>query len=271
MKTDIKRTALNVSTYCNLKCKHCLAFIPYYKDPKHMSYQEAKNILDIYFKVVDSVEHFTVTGGEPLLNVALYDILQEVYKYQHQIIDSVDFVTNGTLEIPENILDLFEMNHNNSKVIISNYGENLSTKTNLIKTALEKRNIKYRISQFSGDSLYFDGWIDFTDHSLKWDTEEKRDKNAQGCLHRTGKYFLINGGGELHCCSRSFWRMKNGIIPKVYGEYVPLTDNTISIEEKRKYLLEMYNKKSSISCAYCVGLRNDIERQYPAQQLEREQ
>ena len=69
--TNIKRTALNITTYCNLKCKHCLAFIPYYKDPKNMSYEEAKKVLEIYFQVVDSVEHFTVTGGEPLLNVDL--------------------------------------------------------------------------------------------------------------------------------------------------------------------------------------------------------
>ena len=42
--TNIKRTALNITTYCNLKCKHCLAFIPYYKDPKNMSYEEAKKV-----------------------------------------------------------------------------------------------------------------------------------------------------------------------------------------------------------------------------------
>lgn len=63
MKTDINRTVLNITTYCNLKCKHCLAFIPYYKNPKHMVFEEAQLILEMYFKVVDSVEHFTVTGG----------------------------------------------------------------------------------------------------------------------------------------------------------------------------------------------------------------
>lgn len=264
--TNIKRTALNITTYCNLKCKHCLAFIPYYKDPKHLSFEEAKKILEIYFQVVDSVEHFTVTGGEPLLNRDVKKILQETFKYLNQIVGSVDFVTNGTMDIPDEVLDLFEENKEKTKIVLSDYGESLSTKIYSIEKKLADRKINYRVSKFWGESLYYDGWIDFSDHSLKWETEETRDKNAQGCIHRIGKYFVINDG-ELHCCSRSFWRMKNGMIPKVKGEYVPLMDMDISIEEKRRLVMEMYQKKSSLSCAYCVGLRNDVPREYPAQQL----
>lgn len=94
MRTDIKRTALNITTYCNLKCKHCLAFIPYYDKKFIMSIEEAGKILSAYFQVVDSVEHFTVTGGEPLLNKDCAQILEEVHKYENQITGSVDFVTN---------------------------------------------------------------------------------------------------------------------------------------------------------------------------------
>lgn len=61
--------------------------------------------------------------------------------------------------------------------------------------------------------------------------------------------------------------MKQGIIPKKVGEYVPLMDETISIEGKRNLLMKMIEMKSSTSCAYCVGLCNDVERVIPAQQL----
>lgn len=266
MQISIQRTVLNITTFCNLKCKHCLAFIPYYKDPRNLPLAEAKKILNMYFSVIDKVGHFTITGGEPLLNPELKSILQETFKYLGQIETSVDLVTNGTMEIPDEILDLFECNKEKTKIILSNYGENLSTNMNRNEEKLISRKINYRVSKFYGDSLYYDGWIDFSDHSLKWEKECDRDKNAQGCLHRTGKYFVINDG-ELHCCSRSFWRMKNGIIPKTIGEYVPLTDDNISIDEKRALLLEMYEKRSSTSCAYCVGFRNDIPREYPAQQI----
>ena len=266
MKTDIKRTALNITTCCNLRCKHCLAFIPYYKERHIMSIEEARKVLERYFEVVDSVEHFTVTGGEPLLNKDVLLILQEVFKYEKQVTQSVDFVTNGTIEIPEEILDLFESHKENAKVVLSNYGEELSTKIDTIEEELKTRGIPYRTSKFYGGGMYYDGWIDFSDHSKKWQTIEERDRNAQKCLHRVGKYFVINDG-ELHCCSRGFWRIHEGIIPKVKGEYVALMDDSISLEEKRRDLMEMYEKKSSTSCAYCVGLCNDVPRVTPAQQL----
>ena len=63
MRTDINRTALNISTFCNLRCKHCLAFIPYYKDPRNMEYREAVLQLKMYFTVVDSVGTLYCDGG----------------------------------------------------------------------------------------------------------------------------------------------------------------------------------------------------------------
>lgn len=266
MKTDIKRTALNITTYCNLKCKHCLAFIPYYDKKFSMSIDDARKILKAYFQVVDSVEHFTVTGGEPLLNQDCAQILEEVHKYDDQITGSVDFVTNGTIEIPDDIISILTRYKDKTKVVLSNYGRDLSPKIDVIEEKLKKNNITYRISKFYGDDLYYDGWIDFSNHDLKWNTTEERDRNAQKCIHRVGKYYVINDG-ELHCCSRSYWRIRQGIIPKIKGEYVPLLDESISTEEKRQDLMEMLKKKSSTSCAYCVGLCNGVPRVKPAQQL----
>ena len=243
METRIKRTALNITTYCNLNCKHCLAFIPYYNDKHSMSIEEARGVLNVY------------------------QILNEVFLYEQQITGSVDFVTNGTIEISEEILRLFEAHRKNTKVVLSNYGVELSTKINVIEEELKRRNINYRVSKFYGNDLYYDGWIDFSDHSKKWNTIEERDKNAQKCVHRVGKYFVINAG-EIHCCSRSFWRIHEGIIPKIEGEYVALMDEEIPLEQKRKDLMEMYEKKSSTSCGYCVGLCNDVPRVKPAQQLK---
>lgn len=266
MRIDIKRTVLNITTYCNLKCKHCLAFIPYYDKRSSMSAEEAGKVLKAYFQVVDSVEHFTVTGGEPLLNEDCAKILEEVHKYENQITGSVDFVTNGTMEIPDSVMTVLIKYRDKTKVVLSNYGENLSRKIDVIEESLKQNDIPYRVSKFYGDNLYYDGWIDFSNQDLKWKTIEERDKNAQKCIHRVGKYFIIYDG-ELHCCSRSYWRIRQGIIPKIKGEYVPLIDETISIEEKKQDLIDMFNKKSSTSCAYCVGLCNGVPRVKPAQQL----
>lgn len=267
MKINLDRTVLNITTFCNLRCKHCLAYIPYYTEKHHVPLQEAKNILKAYFQVVDTVNHFTVTGGEPLLNPDCYEIIKWIAsQYSEQICESMDFVTNGTLKIPEKMLNLFEENNEKVKVVVSDYGPTLSTKMAEICEDLERRRIQYRISKFHGDNLYYDGWIDFTDHSEKWMSLKEREQNAQKCIHRNGHYFIINEGA-LWCCSRGFWRAKNGIIPKLDGEWVPLTDPNISLEEKRRRCINMYSLKSSTSCGYCVGLCNDVPRVAPAQQL----
>ena len=132
-----------------------------------------------------------------MLNKDVYKILTEVYKYSGQIRKSVDFVTNGTLEIPLELLELFEKNKNKTKVVISNYGENLSKKADIIQHELEKREIPFRVSKFYGDNLYYDGWIDFSDHSLKWDTKERKaGPDGQTKIGRAvfGRVFWTFGG-----------------------------------------------------------------------------
>ena len=193
-------------------------------------------------------------------------ILGLVYHHLPQIRKSVDFVTNGTLDIPEHILDIFEQNRAHTRIVLSDYGPSLSTKIKQIEEKLKKRNISYRISNFHGDDLYFDGWIDFRDHSKKIFSLEERDRHSQECIHSAGKYFLINEG-ELHSCSRSYWRMREGYIPRNEDEYIPLLDTHMPKERKQEILLHMLNQKSSSSCAYCVGLKNGVPRHYPAEQL----
>ncbi len=268
LEVNLKRTALNVAGCCNLRCKDCLAFIPYYKKRWIMSYSEASKVIEKYFQVVDTVNTFTITGGEPLLNPEIGKILNEVNKYKNQVNISIDFVTNASLNIPEEVLDFFESNKEHARIILSNYGEDLSVKIDDIEKELIRRNITYRISKFSGSDLYYDGWIDFSDHTLKHKTLQERDEYAAKCVHGAGKYFVINDGC-IHRCSRSYWRIKNGIIPAVEGEYVPLMDDALSLEKKKELLVGMVHQVSTTSCAHCVGLRNDVPRVKPAIQLKR--
>lgn len=263
---NLKRTALCVTQRCTLKCKLCLAFIPYYEHPKDVTFREAEKVLENYFQIVDHVDTFTVTGGEPLMNQELVPILKKVYTYAPEQIGRVDFVTNGTLRIPEEVLSVFEENRERTRIVLSDYGE-LSAKIGLVEAQLSERKIPYRVSNFHGDDLYFDGWIDFTDHSKKIHTRKERDAMSSQCIHSVGKYFLINEG-ELHSCSRSYWRMRQGIIPRNPDEYVPLTDEHISLEEKKERVRRMLAQKSSESCAHCVGLRNGVKRCYPAEQIK---
>ncbi len=264
-KVDINRITLEVTSRCTLKCALCVAFVPYVKNPKDLTAQEAADVLKVFFEVVDSVGIFNLTGGEPLMNPDITAILKEVVKYRSQIRQDITLVTNGTIIPDEEFVGLFAENKDFMRLVISDYGK-LSSRLDDIRELLDKKGVNYRVVNFNGDNLSYGGWIDFRDHSLKHPTREARDEHSMKCIDSAGKYFNISDG-EIHYCMRSFWRIKNGLIPVERGDYVPLMDQTISIKEKKALLMEMHEAKSVTSCAYCVGQNNDVERTIPAEQL----
>lgn len=262
----LKRMAILITSKCTLKCKLCLSYSPYYDPQRHADLDYLKKAFKSFFSIVDSVDIFTLSGGEPLMHPHLVDIYKMLFLYENQINKSVDMVINSTLLLKEDLLDFLELKKDKIKIILSDYGNGLSPKIDENIELLKNRNITYRISRFNGENLYYDGWIDFTDHSIKWNTLEERDSNASKCMQRVGKYFIINEG-EIHCCSRGFWRSYNNIIPKIKGEYVDLLNDDISVEEKQEDLRTMISLTSSESCSRCPGFSNDLPRHYPAEQL----
>lgn len=264
----IKRTTFVITQRCTLKCKLCLAFMPYYENPIHTTYDQACRIVDNYFKIVNEVGIFSVTGGEPLMNPDLVPIMEHILKHGGQIENSIDIVTNGTIIFQEDLLNFLKKNNTKMRVIISNYGKNLSTKINDIEKALNQIGVTYRIQNYDSESTEwtYDGWVDFTDHSLKHDTEEKLKCQGARCIFRQGHYWVINDG-ELHPCSRQYWRMRKGIIPKDKDWYLDLNELQMDLKEQRTKLQQLEQVPYLKSCAYCNGVYNGIKRYKPAEQL----
>ena len=264
----IRRTTLVITQKCSLKCKMCLAFIPYFKNPVHTKYEEAKVIISNYFKLVDNVNIFSVTGGEPLMNPDFKKILEEVIKYKSKITGYIDMVTNGTIMFQEDLLNVLVMNKDIVRVIISNYGSNLSTKVGMIREKLEALGINYRIQDYDTDKeeWTYNGWVDFSDHSLKHDTMDKLLEQCKRCIFRLGHYYVINDG-ELHPCSRQYWRMHEGIMEKDEEWFIDLKNPNLSVEKETEKLYFLEETEYLKSCAYCNGVYNGIERHKPAEQL----
>ncbi|MEW6064001.1 MAG: radical SAM protein [Bacillota bacterium] len=63
-----ERTELTITHRCNLRCKLCGAYSPYYSPTPHWGYDDLAKSVIKYFEVVDYVEKFTLSGGEPLLH-----------------------------------------------------------------------------------------------------------------------------------------------------------------------------------------------------------
>ena len=201
------------------------------------------------------------------MNKDLDKILADIFSNYESQIGRVCIVTNGTLLFNSECIKLLSFWKNKVLVVISNYGPNLSKKINEVVEQCEKSDIPYRLEEYYDDSnLKYGGWLDYRDHSLKHYTEEQIINQAKSCFFRQGKYYEINNG-EIHLCSRSFYRMMKGIIPKNEEQYIDLLHPKQSIEEDKEKMLKMDKLIYLDSCAYCEGNRSDRIRYKPAEQL----
>lgn len=265
---NIRRTTFVVTQKCTLKCKMCLAFIPYFENPINTSLEDAKVILDNYFRIIDYVEIFSVTGGEPLINPDLTEIMRYVFTYKSQIRKHIDIVTNGTILFKKDILELFSDNKDLVRVIISNYGKDLSPRVNEIEQQLRDIGIEYRIQNYdiAAEEWTYSGWVDFSDHSIKHKTLEEVKQQGKRCIFKLGHYYVINDG-ELHPCSRQYWRMRQGIMEKNQGWFIDLNQKNLDVDAEKRKLGFLEETEYLNSCAYCNGVWNGIQRHRPAEQL----
>ncbi len=260
-RIQLLSTSLMITECCTLKCKLCLAYVPYYDKPGILSVEEAQSVLENYFQIVDTVDKFSVTGGEPLINPYINRIIQLIVSYEKQINKEIILITNGTIELSESLLEILSQSKK-IKVIVNNYGDlSKYAKVNYMK--LRERNIN--VILYTEDNRV--KWVDCRDHNLKHTTKIGCEKQANSCAFFTGKKYIINRG-QLHTCTRSFYRIYKKLIPFTDGDYIDLLDKGISIEEKKRHLNSLLACKSTISCAYCDG-RTEMVKLYPAaEQIE---
>ena len=256
----IPSTSIMVTEACTLKCKLCLAYSPYYREYHTMNKEEMEKILENYFAIVDEVEKLSITGGEPLLNPQLKDLINIIMSYADRIGKEIILITNGTLALSEDILEVLDKS-DKVKVIVNHYGDISPYAEENYYKLCEKgiRSILY-----TEDNRY--GWIDCRDHSLKHKTNQAVEKQARSCAFFLGKKYVINRG-ILYTCTRGGYRIQNQIIPYTDEDFIDLLGN-VSIERNREKLLQWQEAKATVSCAYCDGLTENSQKYKAAEQLE---
>ena len=257
-------TSLMVTEKCSLKCRLCLSYVPYYSQPEALSLEKAKTLLKKYFLLADTVDKFSITGGEPLTNTEIVPIVEEIYGYERQITGKVIFITNGTIGLPEELIQIWKKHPEKTKIIINDYGNGLSGKAEENYKRLCEAGMGEQTLLYTEENRY--GWIDCRAHEQIHFTEEAIVKQAQSCVFHREKKFVI-GRGELHTCTRSFYRMLKGIIPRVETEVIDLCKDGPELEEREK-LREMIRAKCTTSCAFCTGLTDHVKKYPAAEQMK---
>jgi organic radical activating enzyme len=259
----VLNSSLSVTYRCNIKCKHCLQFNPYYAIDTDYDLQDVLKLVEQYFSIVDRVEKFTVSGGEPFLRSDLPLIIDKMRQYQPQI-GKIILTTNGTL-LPSDALIEQLSSMSCIEVNISNYGPSLSTEVEKIEQILTKRQIRFETFSYSGDDLRYGGWIDFTDHTLKHKTQKSIREIAKLCANRNGGNIVLVPG-RMFVCFRVMRRFDLGIIDDEEASYVDLNAD-MSIKDLRNHTRKLLAAPYTPACAYCVGKYLEAPHLEPAIQL----
>lgn len=253
---------------CDLKCRLCSNYSPYYLDRKHYSIDYLRETLRRYFTVVSYVRKLMITGGEPLLYPALGEFVMELRKYRGQI-GTFGIITNGTLLPDETLLTAVTDFGCDFHFLIDNYGPDLSRRAEELDALLTRRNIEHTMHNYRGDSPHCGGFVDFGNLRVKRAvTKEDMRRRFAKCAFPKAFHFCFDlVGGIMFPCNPCRRCKELGIVDDP-SEYVDLFDDSLTPEEQREKIAAIYQRDSLAACAYCDGMCEDSPRFPAAQQLE---
>lgn len=259
-----KHLSLAVTLRCNLKCELCSAASPYYNSPTIYSAEILNRSIDEYFKIVQHVQKFTLTGGEPLLSPALPHVVRHLRSYLPRI-GELEIITNGTLVPNDDLLNAIKETED-VVFLIDNYGDDISLKVKKTKEVLELNGIKHSERVYYGTDSHFGGWVDFRQLALR-DANPMETFGKCAYPQKMGFCFTIVGG-KIFPCSATRRCIEQGKLSMNEAEILDIFDGCLSCSEKENWFAEIEKADCLKACSYCPGLSVDAERFQAAKQID---
>lgn len=250
------------STACNLNCEACLNFNPYASKFYVREWENVVSDIDLFFKCVDRIMLFHVSGGEPMLYKNIADLIEYLDKNYGDRIDTIRTVTNGTIVPEDSVLE--KLSKCNFEITVDDYRNAVPQYNNNFDKLLDKLDqyhIKYNINKA-------DEWIDLapdrTDFTA-W-TEEQLQKHFEQCCQAWQEL----RDGKLYSCNYDAYATVAGINEEPKEEIFDLENLG---ETKKKELVEFrlgYNHKGYANfCKKCMGFSSkNPYKVVPAKQKE---
>ncbi len=266
---NMPRLCFYVSLRCNLRCKLCGSFSPYYDVHYHPDMQKLCGDVDRCFEIVDHVGICNISGGEPFLRSDFYEFINHVSKYKEKV-DRFDVFTNGTILPSDKLLDSFSALGNKLRIVLDDYGPDFSKSAQKVmdRLILLKDTRVDRRKYHSGDA-HLGGWVDYgiSAHSKRKSDEEAKRLFAKCANHTVIEFCAPLLDGTLFPCSPLRRLVELNVIPARPDETFDLYDKTYTDDEIRERIAALYSKDVLSACAYCNGLCDDSVRYAPAEQL----
>lgn len=150
-KVSIPMLVAILTTRCTLNCKECCHWMPHYTNKTHaplLTLEQFKKDLDNVLKNVDCIHVFQFSGGEPLLNKDLPQML--VYARSKKQIKNIFITTNATIKFSKNLIDAIRKTH--TTVQISDYRNVAKIPVYYNEIKMELRKNKIRIIPWEEDN-----------------------------------------------------------------------------------------------------------------------
>lgn len=254
------------STYCNLNCEACLNFTPYIRKFETREWENITRDIDLFFKHVDYINLFHISGGEPLLYPYIADLIKYIWDNYKDKIYSLETVTNGTVLPNEKFLEIFH--EYPVKITVDDYREALPQNrrkfievVNLLKNAGGENRVMIK---------KYDEWIDLCPY--------KTDHNDWNVSQLQSHFNLCNvpwqefRNGKLYLCNYAAYAAVAGIIDEINSdEYYDFQQHDrLKVKELVEFRLG-YSEKGYVDfCKRCAGFFDvNPNKVSPAKQKER--
>ena len=231
---------IDITTFCNLRCKRCAKCIPYFDKHRHFTATQIAESLDLLTKYVDKIYVASILGGEPFLNPELNEILKVCA--QNKKIEHLEITTNASIEPTDEQLRIIK--DFDIDVHISDY-RSISDAHNQAKEKfvrkLEEYGIKYEYQ-------FHDIWLDFG--------EIKKHEYSDKELHRMYVHCPMNScavfnDNKLYKCGRTSYLSQHGM--EEGGDDVIDLKKVRNREEMKELIRKFYSVKYATACRYCLS------------------
>jgi hypothetical protein len=265
-KIHLFYTEVVVTTNCSLKCKECYEYVPYL-DKVHqrfMSFENYKIYIDNLLSNIDSLKYLRFLGGEALLSKDLDKFLQ--YALEQKKIKKVSLVTNGTIELSDEIINVLSKYPKKAMVDISNYSSNEKLRPRLKEKAIIKKCNENNINVIYLDTLE---WIDISKVKYHNRSIKNNEKYYLSCASVcVGIHEWNKEAGEI--CAGVFPCIKAGIFKlcDIGNQKESIDYISLSKPVSKKDFIKFYFNNNFDACQYCSYLEDRKKRISPAEQIE---
>ena len=223
-------------------------FVPYYHKKIDYSFDELKQMYDLFFKYVDYTFCITLLGGEPFISPILGEIIDYLGSKYSEKIGVINIISNGSIVPNDDLIEVIV--RNKVLVYLSDYSATISYKSKFMQVVkkLQENNVEY-------DLRISDNWKNF---GFPVDVPNINSRDMEEHMRSCAPIFHGLNDNKFYYCHVAWSAEKAGLYKLSDKDYVDL--NSLDLKNKRniiQHALGNMESKYVSLCKICGGCGDD--------------